>query len=71
MPIAPTSILGGDSDYCINEAQLNEAVRLTESDPDSSEKLKALIAQVESECNRNERCALAFSLFHRLRTATD
>lgn len=71
MPVPPTSVLGGESVYCINEAQLKEAVRLTESDSQSSPKLKALIAQIENECTRNERAALAFALIQRLRTATD
>ena len=71
MPVPPTSILGGESVYCINEAQLKEAVRLTESDSESAPKLQALIKQVETECTRNERAALAFTLIQRLRTATD
>ncbi len=71
MPVAPTSILGGDSVYCINEAQLKEAVRLTESDSQSAPRLQTLIARIENECTRNERAALAFTLIQRLRTATD
>jgi hypothetical protein len=71
MPVPPTSILGGESVYCINEAQLKEAVRLTESDSDSAPRLKKLIAQIEADCSRNERAALAFTLIQRLRTATD
>jgi hypothetical protein len=71
MPVPPTSLLGGESVYCINEAQLTEAVRLTESDPESAPKLQALIATIESECTRNERAALAFTLIQRLRTQTD
>ena len=35
MSVAPTSILGGDSVYCINQAQLKEAVRLYESDSEA------------------------------------
>jgi hypothetical protein len=71
MPVPPTSILGGESVYCINEAQLKEAVRLTESDSDSAPRLQKLIAQIEADCSRNERAALAFTLIQRLRTATD
>jgi len=71
MPVPPTSILGGESVYCINEAQLKEAVRLTESDSKSAPKLQNLIEQVEGTCSRNERAALAFTLIQRLRTATD
>jgi hypothetical protein len=71
MPVPPTSILGGESVYCINEAQLKEAVRLTESDSDSAPRLQKLISQIEADCSRNERAALAFTLIQRLRTATD
>ena len=71
MPVPPTSILGGESVYCINEAQLKEAVRLTESDSEAAPKLQALIQQIETECTRNERAALAFTLIQRLRTKTD
>lgn len=71
MPVPPTSILGGESVYCINEAQLNESVRLTEEDPQAAPKLQALIQKIEDECTRNERAALAFTLIQRLRTQTD
>lgn len=71
MPVPPTSILSGESVYCINQAQLNESVRLSEDDPVASPKLQALIQQVETKCTRNERAALAFTLIQRLRTKTD
>jgi hypothetical protein len=71
MPVPPTSILGGESVYCINQAQLDEAVRLTENDPESAPILQELIKQIEQECTRNERAALAFTLIQRLRTQTD
>lgn len=71
MPVPPTSILGGESVYCINQAQLNESVRLAETDPDSAPKLQDLIQTIEAACNRNERAALAFTLIERLRTHKD
>ena len=71
MPVPPTSILGGESVYCINQAQLDEAVRLTETDPESAPILQELIQQIEHKCTRNERAALAFTLIQRLRTQTD
>ncbi len=71
MPVPPTSILGGESVYCINEAQLKEAVRLTETDSDSAPRLQKLIAEIEGSCSRNECAALAFTLIQRLRTKTD
>lgn len=71
MPVQPTSLLGGESVYCINEAQLKEAVRLTEEDTEAAPRLQKLIETIETECTRNERAALAFTIIQRLRTATD
>ena len=71
MPVPPSSLLGGESVYCINEEQLKEAVRLTEEDPESAPRLQQLIATIENDCTRNERAALAFALIQRLRTKTD
>ena len=71
MPVKPTSLLGGESVYCINEAQLKESVRLSEEDPESAPKLQELIAAVEAACTRNERAALAFTLIERLRTSKE
>ena len=64
MAISPISILGGDSVYCINEAQMRDARRLAEDDPESSKKIKAII---ESDFSRNERAALAFTVIENLR----
>ena len=36
MVLSPVSILGGDSVYCINEAQMNQAKQLAEEDPSGS-----------------------------------
>jgi hypothetical protein len=69
MSVKPTSLLGGDSVYCINEAQLEEAVRLMEKDPASAPRLQRLIKLIENDCNRNEQAALAFMLINRLRSA--
>jgi hypothetical protein len=71
MPVPPTSLLGGESVYCINQAQLDEAVRLTETDNESAPRLQGLIKKIEDDCSRNERAALAFALIQRLRTQTD
>lgn len=67
MSVAPTSILGGDSVYCINQAQLKEAVRLYETDPDASPRLKQFVEQAQCDLNRNEQAALAFVLIEQLR----
>lgn len=71
MSVAPTSLLGGESVYCINQAQLNEAVRLYESDPDSAPRLKHFVESAQCELSRNEQAALAFILIEQLRNPPD
>ena len=71
MDVKPTSLLGGESIYCINEAQLKESARLLENDPQSAPRLQKLIKTIEEQCNRNERAALAFTLIERLRQSKD
>ncbi|WP_372797322.1 hypothetical protein [Pontiella sp.] len=71
MSIEPKSILGGESVYCINEAQLKESQRLVNEDPVSAPKLQEILESVESCCSRNERAALAFTLIERLRQSTE
>ena len=67
MAINPISILGGDSVYCINEAQMRDARRLAEDDPESSKKIKDIMEKLESDFSRNERAALAFTIIENLR----
>ena len=67
MAITPISILGGDSVYCINEAQMRDAKRLVNEDPESSEKIQSELEKLESDFSRNERAALAFTIIENLR----
>ena len=67
MVLSPVSILGGDSVYCINEAQMSQAKQLAEEDPESSIKIKSLIKKLETDFSRNERAALAFTIIDNLR----
>ena len=67
MAITPISILGGDSVYCINEAQVRDGKRLDNDDPESSEKIQSEIEKLESSFSRNERAALAFTIIENLR----
>ena len=67
MAINPISILGGDSVYCINEAQMRDARKLAEEDSESSKKIKEIMEKLESEFSRNERAALAFTVIENLR----
>ena len=67
MAITPISILGGDSVYCINEAQMRDAKRLTNEDPESSKKIQSELEKLESDFSRNERASLAFTIIENLR----
>ena len=67
MVISPISILGGDSVYCINEAQMEQAKKLAEDAPESSKKIKAALDSLASDFTRNERAALAFTIIENLR----
>lgn len=71
MSVAPTSLLGGESVYCINEAQLKEAVRLYEDDRDASPRLKEFVEKAQCQLSRNEQAALAFVLIEQLRNPPD
>ena len=63
----PIPLLGGSSVHCINEQQMAEAWRLAEDEPGSSEKIQAVLDEVETTLTRNERAALAFVLISRLK----
>ena len=71
MAITPISILGGDSVYCINEAQMQDAKRLANEDSESSEKIQSELEKLESDFSRNERAALAFTIIENLREDRD
>lgn len=67
MSAEPVSLLGGESVYCINEAQLRDAARLADEDPESSPKIQSQLETIEASLTRNERAALAFVIIERLR----
>jgi len=67
MVISPISILGGESVYCINEAQMRDAQRLANEDPKSSKKIQSQLKEIENNLSRNERAALAFTIIENLR----
>lgn len=66
MSVRPIELLGGESVYCINHAQLKSAFKLAEDDPRSAPRIQAEIADLEQKLSRNERAALAFVLIDRL-----
>ena len=67
MAISPISILGGESVYCINEAQMLDAQRLANEDIESSKKIQFQLKEIETNLSRNERAALAFTIIENLR----
>ena len=67
MAISPISILGGESVYCINEAQMRDAQRLANEDIESSKKIQFQLKEIEINLSRNERAALAFTIIENLR----
>ena len=66
MSVKPIELLGGESVYCINEAQLKSAKRLAFEDATASPRIQAEIKSLEDRLSRNERAALAFVLIDRL-----
>ncbi len=71
MVISPISILGGESVYCINEAQMKDAKRLAYEDSEASKKIQSQLKKLESDFSRNERAALAFTIIENLREDRD
>ena len=67
MAIRPISILGGDSVYCINEAQMLAARKLANEDPEASKKIQSELVKLDTDFSRNERAALAFTIIENLR----
>jgi hypothetical protein len=59
--------MGGKSVHCINEQQMAEAWRISEEEPGSSEKIQAILEELEKDLSRNERAALAFVIISRLK----
>jgi len=66
MSIKPIEIMGGESVYCINQSQLENAHHLAFEDKEASPKIQAEIERLEKDLSRNERAALSFVLIDRL-----
>lgn len=66
-----TSLTGGESVYCINEAQLAKAKSLAEADSVEGERVREALGRIENEYSRNERAAIAFVLIERLLSRTE
>ena len=66
MAVRSVDITGGESVYCINQAQLEAAFRLARDDPQAAPRIERLLAAIENDLSRNEQAALAFVLIDRL-----
>ncbi len=66
MSTEPIPLLGGESVYCINQSQLEDAFHLAEENPQTAPRIQREIQRLEGEMSRNERAALAFVLIDRL-----
>ena len=66
MAVGSVDITGGESVYCINQAQLEAAFRLARDNPQAAPRIDRLLAAIENELSRNEQAALAFVLIDRL-----
>ena len=59
-------ITGGESVYCINQAQILRTRNIVASNDESGEKVRESIEEMEKNLSRNERAAVAFSIIERL-----
>lgn len=59
-------LTGGESVYCINQAQMTRTRGLLETPSETGEKLRAIRDRLETDLDRNELAALAFSIVERL-----
>ena len=66
MATRSVDVTGGESVYCINQAQLEAAFRLARDNPQAAPRIERLLTAIESDLSRNEQAALAFVLIDRL-----
>ncbi|MBD3218393.1 MAG: hypothetical protein GF310_08970 [candidate division Zixibacteria bacterium] len=66
MSIKPIEISGGESVYCINEAQMKKALDMANENPESSERIKNCLNMIDRDLSRNEQAALAFVIVDHL-----
>lgn len=62
-------LTGGESVYCINQAQMRRTREMVHSDSESAERLKDMLEVLETRLNRNELAALAFTIIENLNGA--
>lgn len=59
-------LTGGESVYCINQAQMTRTWNMVESNSESGTLVRQTIEDLETRLSRNERAAVAFSIIERL-----
>lgn len=59
-------LTGGESVYCINEAQMRRTREMVNHKSGSAGKLSETIEMLEDRLDRNELAALAFSIIEKL-----
>jgi len=62
-------LTGGESVYCINQAQMTRTRHLMDDAGPRGDHLRSLLTRLESELDRNSRAALAFAIIERLNGA--
>ena len=62
-------LTGGESVYCINQAQMRRTREMVHSDSESAERLKNMLEVLENRLDRNELAALAFTIIENLNGA--
>jgi len=66
MSVQPIDLTGGKSIYCLNEQQLERAMRQFQEDSPAGDRIRAAVTRLEAECSRNEQAAIAFLLIQHL-----
>lgn len=59
-------LTGGESVYCINQAQMTRTRNIIATDDASGERVRRAIDDIETNLSRNERAAVAFSIIENL-----
>ena len=62
-------IIGSESVYCIDEIQLQKAIKMSEGNSLSATKIQSAKKILEADLSRNERAALAFIVIDDLRNS--
>ncbi len=62
-------IIGAESIYCIDKVQLNKAIKLSQGDSPSAEKIQSAKKILETDLSRNELAAPAFLIIDDLRNS--